>query len=225
MLLFDYNNLNDSDKAETLLNSIEEKARPASLMKAYVDVKSLKPKHKDNNRKWHSMQFYNENDSLESFMPIRSKMNVLYFSDKDDEQRKEIISELDSLFYNYLRNPKGKKQLQIADIMLDNDTSSWKRTLRSEKTDWEHFWAVGGIMHPTVNELLVTKTPYFIMLDSVGQTVYRGESIDSVSLTIKEQLVKMSEKEKAKELEKKKKKDCNKNKDKIKKHTFNKKVK
>lgn len=205
MLLYDYNDLQNTEKVHKLFNSINEKARPASLMKAYADIKSLESKKKDNNRKWHSMQFYNENDSLEYFMPLRGKMSLLYFADKDEEQRKDIITTLDTLFYNYMRNPKGKKQLQIADIMLDSDTTSWKRTLRSEDTDWEHFWAVGGVMHPTISELLVKQTPYFIMLDSVGEVVYRGESIDSATLIINDRLVKMSEKEKAKERDKKKK--------------------
>ncbi|MBE6311224.1 MAG: hypothetical protein E7080_09270 [Bacteroidales bacterium] len=205
LLLFDYNNLDDSDNVRKLFNSINEEARPASLMKAYVDINALKSTKKDNNRKWHTIKLYNENDSLESFMPLKGKLSLLYFCGQSDENRKNIIEALDTLYYNYKHTPKGKTQLQIADIMLDSDTVSWKRTLRSEDTDWEHFWAVGGTMHPTISDMLVNDAPYFIMLDSVGGVVYRGESIDSASHIINARLVKMSEKEKAKERAKKKK--------------------
>ena len=60
-------------------------------------------------------------------------------------------------------------------------------------------------MNPTVNEMLVTRTPYFIMLDSVGHTIYRGESIDSIMAIADARLIKMSEKEKAKASDKKEK--------------------
>ena len=204
LILFDYNNLDNSTKAHELLNSLDEKAIPASLIKAYSDIKALTKATKDDSRIYHSLPFYNQNDSLTSFMPLRGKMSLLYFADKDDD-RKPIIATLDTLFYNYKNTPKGKSQLQIADIMLDNDTMSWKRTLRGEDTDWQHFWAVGGIMNPTVNEMLVTRTPYFIMLDSVGHTIYRGESIDSIMAIAAARLIKMSEKEKAKARDKKEK--------------------
>ena len=204
LILFDYNNLDNSTKAHELLNSLDEKAIPASLIKAYSDIKALTKATKDDSRIYHSLPFYNQNDSLTSFMPLRGKMSLLYFADKDDD-RKPIIATLDTLFYNYKNTPKGKSQLQIADIMLDNDTMSWKRTLRGEDTDWQHFWAVGGIMNPTVNEMLVTRTPYFIMLDSVGHTIYRGESIDSIMAIADARLIKMSEKEKAKARDKKEK--------------------
>ncbi|MEE1337591.1 MAG: hypothetical protein UHD04_01425, partial [Muribaculaceae bacterium] len=203
-ILFDYNNLDNSTKAHELLNSLDEKAIPTSLIKAYSDIKALTKATKDDSRIYHSLQFYNQNDSLTSFMPLRGKISLLYFADKDDD-RKPIIATLDTLFYNYKNTPKGKTQLQIADIMLDNDTMSWKRTLRGEDTDWQHFWAVGGIMNPTVNEMLVTRTPYFIMLDSVGHTIYRGESIDSIMAIADARLIKMSEKEKAKARDKKEK--------------------
>ncbi len=204
LILFDYNNLDNSTKAHELLNSLDEKAIPASLIKAYSDIKALTKATKDDSRIYHSLPFYNQNDSLTSFMPLRGKMCLLYFADKDDD-RKPIIATLDTLFYNYKNTPKGKTQLQIADIMLDNDTMSWKRTLRGEDTDWQHFWAVGGIMNPTVNEMLVTRTPYFIMLDSVGHTIYRGESIDSITAIADARLLKMSEKDKAKARDKKEK--------------------
>jgi hypothetical protein len=204
LILFDYNNLDNSTKAHELLNSLDEKAIPASLIKAYSDIKALTKATKDDSRIYHSLPFYNQNDSLTSFMPLRGKMSLLYFADKDDD-RKPIIATLDTLFYNYKNTPKGKTQLQIADIMLDNDTMVWKRTLRGEDTDWQHFWAVGGIMNPTINEMLITRTPYFIMLDSVGHTIYRGESIDSIIAIADARLIKMSEKEKAKARDKKEK--------------------
>lgn len=182
LLLNDYSNLDDSKRVHELLNKIEEKARPASLLKAYTDMNALLSLKKDGRKKYHSFKLYNENDSLESFIPLRSNMSVLCFWSNDDESRKSIVEELDTLYCDY----KSKNKLQIADIMLDSDTSRWKRTLRKEKTEWKHYWAVGGLMNNAINELKVNRTPEFIILDSIGQQVYRGDSITVVSGIVRE---------------------------------------
>jgi hypothetical protein len=206
LLLYDYNSLDSIARVRDLLNSIEEKARPASLLKAYADMNALRSDKVDNKRKWHSLQFYNENDSLESFMPLKGKLSLFYFWERDDDANKTVMTKLDSLYFNYMKTPKGKTQLLIADVTLHSDTTSWKRALRSYDKDWEHFWAIGGVMNSTVSDLLVDGAPHFVMLDSVGGTLYRGKSLDEATSIIESRLVKMSEKEKALERDKKKKK-------------------
>ena len=141
-------------------------------------------------------------------------MSLLYFWERDNDNHSAVITKLDSLYYNYMKTSKGKTQLQIADVTLYSDTISWKRTLRNYDKDWKHYWAVGGVMNSTVNDLLVTSAPHFLLLDSVGSTLYRGVSIEEPISIIESRLVKMSDKDKALERDKKKKKTEKKKEDK-----------
>ena len=214
LLLYDYSSLDSVAHVREMLNTIDEKSRPASLLNAYADINAQRSDKVDNKRKWHSLDFYNENDSIESFMPLKGKMSLLYFWERDNDNHSAVITKLDSLYYNYMKTPKGKTQLQIADVTLYSDTISWKRTLRNYDKDWKHYWAVGGVMNSTVNDLLVTSAPHFLLLDSVGSTLYRGVSIEEPISIIESRLVKMSDKDKALERDKKKKKTEKKKEDK-----------
>lgn len=192
MLLYDYSRLDDTERVHELLNMIKEDVRHASVMKAYTDMNAMLSSDKEQQERFNSMIFYNEKDSLETFSPMSSKMSVLCFWDIEDDSREDMVEELDSLYTNY----KGKKQLQIADIMLDNDTAKWKRALRREDTEWKHYLAVGGIMHKSVKKVHVLSTPHFLVLDSIGQPVYNGDSIETVSRLVKTRLKKADNKEK-----------------------------
>ena len=204
LLINDYSLLDDSKKVHELLEGINEEVRHASLLKAYSDVNGEMPENdEDEKRIWTSIKFYNQNDSIKELKPDAGKMSVLYFWRTTDESHKEIVEELDSLYYNYMRTSKGKKQIQIADVVLDSDTVAWKRVVRNEDKDWQHFWAVGGHMNPTVSEMGVVKSAYFKVIDSMGHVVYSGDSISSVSDLVKEKLEEMSDKETVKEREKK----------------------
>lgn len=194
LLLSDYSSLDSSKHVHDLLNKIDEKVRSASILKAYTEMNASLTLTKEDRKKYHSFMLYNENDSLESFIPLRSNMTVLCFWVNDDESRTSIIKELDTLYTDY----KKKNKLQIADIMLDSDTTRWKRTLRREKTDWKHYWAVGGIMNKSIKELMIKNTPEFIILDSIGQQLYRGDSISVVSRMVREHFKDIDPKDKKK---------------------------
>lgn len=191
LLLYDYSDLNDTESINNMLNQIKEEHRLANIMKAYAEMNAEISK-KQTRSKFNSFEFYNEKDSLVSFMPMQGKLSLMYFWGIDDKSRKDLIIEIDTLYTDY----KGKKQLQVADIMLDSDTTRWKRTLRREKKDWTHLWAVGGIMEKSVLDLEIKSTPVFLLLDSVGSQVYRGDSIEAVSKLIKNRLKKVESKDK-----------------------------
>lgn len=191
LLLYDYSDLNDTENIAKMLNQINEECRPANIMKAYAEMNAELSK-KQTRSKFNSFELYNDKDSLVSFTPAKGKMSLLYFWGIDDKSHKDLIVELDSLYTDY----KGKNQLQLADVMLDSDTTRWKRTLRREKKEWTHLWAVGGIMEKSVLDLEIKSTPVFLLLDSVGGQVYRGDSIGAVSDLIKNRLKKTDSKDK-----------------------------
>lgn len=182
LLLSDYSQLDDSKRVHDLLNKIDEKARPASILNYYTEMNSSLTPSNENRKKYHSFSLYNEKDSLESFVPLRNNMTVLYFWGNEDNSRTANIKELDTLYTDF----GGKNKLQIADIMVDSDTARWKRSLRREKTEWKHYWAVGGLMNKSINDLMIKSTPQFMILDSIGTQIYRGDSISVVSRMVRE---------------------------------------
>lgn len=198
LLLFDYGRLDDTKRVHELLNMIKEDARPASIMKVYTEMNAVLSWKGEPRTKFSSFKFHNEKDSVETLMPARSRMTLLCFWGLDDDSRNDIADGLDSLYYDY----KEKKQLQIADIVLDSDTARWKRTLRREGGEWKHFWAVGGIMNKTIEDFQVRFTPEFMLLDSVGQPVYRGDSLSVVTEMVKAKLIKSDSKDKKAEKKK-----------------------
>lgn len=194
ILLHDYSDLSNTERVHELLNMIKEEKREAQLMKAYADMNAELQKKSDR-AQFHSFEFLNEKDSVQVFMPVRSKMSVIYFCSNDDAGRKEIVSELDSLYSHY----GDKKKLQVADVMLDSDTTRWKRSVRREKKKWKRYWAVGGMLNKSLKDVEIKSTPEFMVLDSVGQSVYRGDSIEVVVRLVEEKFGKKETKESEKE--------------------------
>lgn len=194
ILLHDYSDLSNTERVHELLNMIKEEKREAQLMKAYADMNAELLKKSDR-AQFHSFEFLNDKDSVQVFMPVRSKMSVIYFCSNDDADRKEIVTELDSLYSHY----GDKKKLQVADVMLDSDTTRWKRSVRREKKKWKRYWAVGGMLNKSLKDVEIKSTPEFMVLDSVGQSVYRGDSIEVVVRLVEEKFGKKETKESEKE--------------------------
>lgn len=191
LLLNDYSSLDDASKMHSLLNMIDEKARPASLMRAYTEMNS-ELSRKSKRKNYHSLLLYTPEDSLEAFIPLRAKLSVMYFWGINDNDRKKYVDSLEVLFNDY----KDKKQLQIADIMMDSDTARWKRTIEKEDKEWKHYWSVGGPMNKSIVDINIKKTPTFVVIDSVGEPLYKGDSIVKVMSAIRERLVKSESKKK-----------------------------
>lgn len=181
LLLYDYSALDSTARVHEMLNKIDEKVRSASIMKAYADMNAMFIAKNEPKKKIQSLSFYNEKDSVVSFTPLRSKMSVLYFYVLSDPDRKEILHELDSLMTDF----GSKKRLQVGDVMMDGDADRWKKALEKDESKRMHYFAVGGMMNKTLIDMQIHNTPSYIVFDSIGQTVYRGDSISEVSRLVR----------------------------------------
>lgn len=184
LIAFNYANPSNFDKVQELLELIPDEQKTDFLI-SRIDSYYDNPGTKINeNAVVSSFIMYSDNDSIESFTPSDSKTSLLYFWSHENKGRKDIINELKKL-----NKKTNKKRLQIAEIGLENDSVKWHRTFAKDSVKWKHFWALGGIMNGEVMKMGVTATPYFLVLDSVGKPIYRGESVstacDSVNNKIK----------------------------------------
>lgn len=64
---------------------------------------------------------------------------------------------------------------QIADISIDPDTTTWRRSLADQGTDpATRYWLPGGVAAPGAASLRITNDPFFVVADPSGRIVYRG---------------------------------------------------
>lgn len=174
LLLFnDYSNLSNEANVKKLAALINPEACPESIVNGYHVMKNEMDSSAAK-KTVYSLMLYSTRDSIEVFSPFKGKVNVLYFWSADDNARPMVIDRLRSFEEEFRKD----KRLQLADITLDNDTAQWRTSLRSIKTPWKHYWAIGGITNSSIKDLKIKSTPLFIVTDSVGKQLYRGDAVD-----------------------------------------------
>ncbi|MEG0700660.1 MAG: DUF4369 domain-containing protein [Muribaculaceae bacterium] len=182
LLMNDYSNLADTKTVKKLLNMIEESARPSQLLIPYTgfheELRSANAK-----KKLLSFALYSKADSIETFKTKGSKTSLLYFWIPENGDRKEMIKKMKAINKKY-----GKAKLQITDITLENDSAIWKKEIKTDSVSWKQFWGLGGKMNNAIHAMDVKNAPYFIVLDSIGTQLYRGNSFDNASKTIDKKL-------------------------------------
>ena len=77
------------------------------------------------------------------------------------------------------------KRLQVADVLVDGDTTVWRATFKADSTDWTHFWAPGGPNGRYMNTISTFTTPRYLLIDSLGIYNYRGESLAELTKVLK----------------------------------------
>lgn len=66
----------------------------------------------------------------------------------------------------------------IADLCLDVDSATWRSAIRRDSLDFiKRFWVPEGLADPTIRKFQVAGLPYFIVFDSLGNQIYRGDNL------------------------------------------------
>lgn len=121
------------------------------------------------------LTMYCEKDSMTTFNPKNSVRNLLVFSLGADSRRDVIKPAIDSLARKY-----DKKKLAIVNIGLENDTAAWKSTIKEEPMAGLNLWMPGSVANPVIRRLNISRIPMYILCDSTGRQIYRGESLKIV---------------------------------------------
>ena len=53
-----------------------------------------------------------------------------------------------------------------------------------------HFWTVGGSLNRAISNLDINSSPYFIVANSLGRQLYRGNSLESAIKAVDTQMSK-----------------------------------
>lgn len=171
-------------QAKKLLSTISDSAKPAIIDQRLETISDddLQPNIAKVNT---SFILYSNADSIESFNPSNSKVSLLYFWIPENKERKEVMKQLKNLNRTY-----AKSKLQIADITLESDSSIWKNEIKSDSVSWKHFWGLGGRTNNAIKKMGVTSAPYYLVIDSAGNPIYRGASLDAACKLVDNKLKK-----------------------------------
>lgn len=166
LLMVDYAPTRDG-QIDELLKTIDDSAKPQSLMMSYNTMKLNK---KAPITKLNIFTLYDqETEDYEAVNLVGSKPSVLLFWDRDlnENERSNAIEELKMLDNNLVN---------IIDINIDSDSAGWHKTTENDGTSWKHYWVPGSIMKSDMLKLQVTSIPTVIVTDSTGNQLYRGNN-------------------------------------------------
>lgn len=174
MVLFDYAP-SDIAMVDNLLKSIDESAKPSSLLESYELIRGRQAKPSTKIGTLNLLEMSSDDFEMASF--VGTKPSVLFFWDKDVEkqERSSVIEELKML---------DSTRVNIVDVNIDSDSISWHRLVAGDGTSWKHYWVPGSMMNSEVIRLQITSTPTIIVTDSLGKQQYRGKDAIKARQTV-----------------------------------------
>jgi hypothetical protein len=96
---------------------------------------------------------------------------------------------LEQLRHIALHRSAGR--FDMVDFSVDSDTLVWKRSIVTDSATWTQGWVAGSISGQALAKLGIPTVPYFIVVDSAGRQVWRGQSISEARSYIVTKLSKM----------------------------------
>lgn len=176
-------NMADYDKLWKLLS---EEARQKDIVNA-VEAAANHQSAQAYTIKVPPLRLYSYADSIETINPMKAKSTFLYFWRQREEQHDSCMSNIKRLHAEFSDSSK----LQIVDINMDSDTLKWRRQARRDSVDqWQHYWAIGGEINLSLARLEIARTPYIIVVDSVGNQRYRGDNFSKAEKVVNDMLKK-----------------------------------
>jgi hypothetical protein len=171
LLVTAYDASENALEADSLMSSIAPEARPNDIVEGY-NYMLQRMVTANANGKVMPIAYLDDNDSLQMFNPKRAKLSLLALSDIESGRNDSIVPAL-----RRMSKLASRDKLRIVDLSMDRDTLTWRRSLRNDSAKWSQGWAAGAIAAPGIDRLGVPRIPYFIVCDSAGKQIYRGNSI------------------------------------------------
>lgn len=128
-----------------------------------------------------SLIAHDSNGDIDTLDPSRARRSLLIFRDLSDLFN--LSPAHDSLKSLARHNSDAAI---LADICLDPDSAAWQRTLRSDTLPGvRRIWLPHGLNDSTVMALGVRRLPFYIITDSRGKQIYRGDNLKEAVATFR----------------------------------------
>ena len=165
LLMADYGDLTSRDKIEGMLNAINIKARPASLLRSFKTQATTSQR----TPRLASLQLWHKG-AIEQ-VPLLGHTTLFYLWVNNDDNRQSIVQSLKSL-----AQQAGDK-VTIADVKIAADTLRWSQTIAADSATWKHYWAPGGPGWSAFRQLEINMVPWFVVTNNDGTVAYAGADV------------------------------------------------
>lgn len=189
LLLFDYGSLSNTKAVDEMLDGIDDDAKPLFLINTYQMLRNERNKS-EADKHFFMFDLYESTGKWSTFRASGHSFSLLWLWSRDDANHRAVADSIKQLAKTY------GKRLQVADVLVDGDTTVWRSTFKADSTNWVHFWAPGGPNGKYMSAVSTFTTPRYMLVDSLGVYHYRGESVADVGKLLKAGGAKKTEKKK-----------------------------
>lgn len=156
----------DASRADSLLRLADSESRIGDVMLQYKG--EMASRLASAPVKIESMRLLSTADSMMSYKPS-TKTNTLYIFTDIYAMPDSIVEYADSV----------AKDIQVASIRLSTDSFGWHKDAARFSKRVTHLWAPGGVADSELRRLNIPQVPYFVVADSTGAQIYRGNTLPS----------------------------------------------
>lgn len=160
--------------ADSLLAMIEPQARPSHLTEGYTASLQRLVAAADDTEVL-AIPYYYRRGNFPLLKPSDSPYTLMAFTNRSTRGDEHLD------FFRQLTKKASGKHLRLIDLSLDNDTVEWRGSVRSDSATWTQGWVAGNVSAIGVDRLAIPSMPYFVVCDSVGQQIFRGNDLHRVS--------------------------------------------
>ena len=178
LVLLDYNPPGNL-QIDKLMSSIDDSAKPESLLASYNMVKAFSKKPVTSIRTLNMYEMQSGDFASARIAGRRPSMIFFWNKDISSMDRTNIIAEMQMI---------DSTRVQMLDVNIDPDSAGWYRTIKQDGTSWKHYWVPGSMMNSNIKDLQLNTSSTVIVTDSLGRQLYRGENAITARQTI-EQIV------------------------------------
>ncbi len=187
LLLANYDSGSDPGRAKKLLSGISTNAKPLSIICAFEALTATIGKSQAEGVLPVLLMINAQTGKFGQLRYNASSLTLLYIWGNDNEQAHK--ADIDRL--KALRSAASGKQLQIADISLEADSSFWRSTITRDSAQWLQFWVPEGPLGVDIKPLHITSTPLAMLADSTGRVLWRGTDCSTAAKMAEAQLNKL----------------------------------
>ena len=170
LLLADYSDHSNVDKVRKLLDGIEAKARPESLMRSFMN-NPMRGKN-DNLPRLMMLTLAKPGGDFEE-IKLTGQMTLISMWTNPQNDRDIALRALREV------GEENASKFQVIDVLTDGDTLRWHQTIAGDPKSWRHYWAPGGPLEQGIQLLGITSIPWFAVTDSTGLVTYNGPDLNA----------------------------------------------
>lgn len=171
-------------EADSLVNLLKADSRPQWVVGAYPGMVgeqvstsargSVKPMTIHTGR-------INKRDTTVRYWPSSQSYSMIVFT--QGSKGDSILKSLRKLYRDL-----PERRFKALEIAVMGDSAQWAGYIRNDSAKWMQAWVAGGVGNSAVRPLQVPVVPFFIVADSTGKQIYRGNSLRAADDSVRTRL-------------------------------------